>query len=67
MIVREIKADLERHLKCFDWFNDYQDTRLWASECYPEAVPLLDAGHAAWLKDHNDHILEKIPGGRRPQ
>lgn len=50
MIIREIKDNTEEELKNFDWFNDYKDTRNWASHICPEVVPKLDEGYKQWLQ-----------------
>lgn len=54
MIVREIKNHPEL-LNDFDWFNDYNDTRLWAIESFPEIVEKLDDGFNKWLKCLKDN------------
>jgi hypothetical protein len=42
MIVREIKLNPDEVLKNFDWFNDYDDTRLYALyNCPKETVEKL--------------------------
>lgn len=49
MIIREIKNAPFTVVGCFDWFNDYKDTRSYAVGCcLPEIVALLDAGYALW-------------------
>jgi hypothetical protein len=56
MIVREIVQDTHGILNNFDWFNDYDDTRLWLREQNKTLlIELLDAGFRVWLKkDHDD-------------
>lgn len=55
MIVREIKNHRDAVLASFDWFNDYKDTRAWATQnCDEQTVALLDEGYQKWLEDwHN--------------
>lgn len=51
MIIREIKDSPLSVIGSFDWFNDYDDTRLYALDhCPRDVVALLDAGHAVWLR-----------------
>jgi hypothetical protein len=60
VIVREIKAKPLALIGAFDFFNDYKDTRSWAvHNCTPDVVALLDAGHAVWLREHNERMSPK--------
>jgi len=57
MIVREIKDNPEIIEENFDWFNDYKDTRNWASRNCPEFVERLEKGWKIYIrslsKSHN--------------
>jgi len=56
MIVRNIKEDPSAVLKCFDWFNDYNDTRNWAvHNCDDTTVKNLYAGYKEWLKKTHEN------------
>lgn len=48
MIVREIVLYPEL-IDSFDFFNDYEDTRQWATINAPELVPILDLKYKEWL------------------
>ena len=51
MIIREIKDEPETVLATFDWFNDYDDTKLWCKEMgLDEIVKSLDSGFKKWIK-----------------
>jgi len=50
MIVREIE-DQPEILNCFDWFNDYEDTKRWAvRNGHTELVKKLEEGNDAYWK-----------------
>lgn len=61
MIVREIKLDTFQTIHTFDWFNDYDDTRLWLKEQNETLlIELLDAGFRVWLKKRNEDFYKTI-------
>lgn len=59
MIVREIAQNPAEVLRHFDWFNDYQDTRLWALRSAPEVIPGLDLGYAQWWEEYTERRRRK--------
>jgi len=68
MIVREIKADTFSTIHTFDWFNDYDDTRLWLKEQNETLlIELLDAGYKVWLKKRNEDFYKTMPKGKTSQ
>jgi len=59
MIVREIKANPEKVLAIFDWFNDYKDTRSWCvCQGLDEIVKQLDEGDKSYWQERNKKWLE---------
>ena len=60
MIVREIKKDPFKVLACFDWFNDYKDTRSWCVMMeLPDLIAKLDEGYKIWMDAYNEEIKKK--------
>ena len=55
MIVRKIIHDPIAGMACFDWFNDYADTRSWLVSHGPnDVLQLLDAAYAVWRRKRRE-------------